>query len=160
MGKTSTMEFAIGMPDAAKPFPVPRNPWNAERWTGGSSSGTGAGLAGGCFLGGLGTDTGGSVRIPAAFCGITGHKQTFGLVPKSGCIPLGFSLDHIGPMTRSAADCAAMLRVMAGPAVEDATSVAADISHAASSSSSGVSTTSEKVARPPASSCSTISGSL
>ncbi|MEL6982519.1 MAG: amidase, partial [Actinomycetota bacterium] len=127
IGKTSTMEFAIGMPDPAKPFPVPRNPWNAERWTGGSSSGTGAGLAAGCFLGGLGTDTGGSVRIPAAFCGITGHKQTFGLVPKSGCIPLGFSLDHIGPMARSVADCTAMLQVMAGPDDGDATSVAAEL---------------------------------
>ena len=127
IGKTSTMEFAIGMPDPAKPFPVPRNPWNAERWTGGSSSGTGAGLAAGCFLGGLGTDTGGSVRIPAAFCGITGHKQTFGLVPKSGCIPLGFSLDHIGPMARSVADCTAMLQVMAGPDAGDATSVAVDL---------------------------------
>ncbi|MEX2229426.1 MAG: amidase [Dehalococcoidia bacterium] len=113
-GKTSTMEFAIGMPDASKPFPVPRNPWNPETWPGGSSSGTGAGVAAGLFLGGLGTDTGGSVRIPAAFCGISGLKQTFGRVPKSGCAPLGYSLDHIGPMTRSARDCASMLQVMAG----------------------------------------------
>ena len=123
IGKTSTMEFAIGMPDASKPFPVPRNPWNTERWPGGSSSGTGAGVAAGLFLGGLGTDTGGSVRIPAAFCGISGLKQTFGLVPKSGCVPLGYSLDHIGPMARSVEDCAAMLDVMAGFDASDPTCV-------------------------------------
>jgi aspartyl-tRNA(Asn)/glutamyl-tRNA(Gln) amidotransferase subunit A len=119
IGKTSTMEFAIGMPDPSKPFPVPRNPWDTTRWTGGSSSGTGAGVAAGLFMGGLGTDTGGSVRIPAAFCGISGLKQTFGLVPKSGCVPLGFSLDHIGPMAPSAADCLAMIAVMAGPDPSD-----------------------------------------
>ncbi len=71
-------------------------------------------MAAGLFLGALGTDTGGSVRMPAAFCGITGMKQTYGLVPKAGCLPLGVTLDHIGPMTRSAADAAAMLSVMAG----------------------------------------------
>ncbi len=121
MGKTSTMEFAIGMPDASKPFPVPRNPWNTDTWPGGSSSGSGAGVAAGFFLGALGTDTGGSVRIPAAFCGISGMKQTFGRVPKSGCAPLGYSLDHIGPLTRSARDCAAMLGVMAGADASDPT---------------------------------------
>ncbi|MDZ7728723.1 MAG: amidase [Dehalococcoidia bacterium] len=114
MGKNSTMEFANGPPDDQKPFPVPRNPWNTEYWTGGSSSGTGAGIAAGLFLGGLGTDTGGSVRGPSAYCGITGMKQTFGRVPKSGCTQNGFSLDHIGPMARSAWDCAALLEVMAG----------------------------------------------
>lgn len=114
VGKASTMEFAIGLPDPDKPFPIPRNPWDLETWTGGSSSGTGAGVAAGLFLGGLGTDTGGSIRIPAAYCGITGLKPTFGRVPKSGCVPLGYSLDHIGPMARSAADCAAMLQIMAG----------------------------------------------
>lgn len=114
VGKTSTMEFAIGLPDPEKPFPIPRNPWNLDAWTGGSSSGTGAAVAAGLILGGLGTDTGGSIRIPAAYCGITGLKPTFGRVPKSGCVPLGYSLDHIGPMARSAADCAAMLQAMAG----------------------------------------------
>jgi Asp-tRNA(Asn)/Glu-tRNA(Gln) amidotransferase A subunit family amidase len=113
-GKTTTMEFACGMPDFEKPFPIPRNPWDTTRWPGGSSSGSGGGLAAGMFLGALGTDTGGSVRCPAAFCGISGLKQTFGLVPKSGCVPLGYSLDHIGPMARSARDCAEMLTVMAG----------------------------------------------
>jgi aspartyl-tRNA(Asn)/glutamyl-tRNA(Gln) amidotransferase subunit A len=75
------------------------------------------------FLGGLGTDTGGSVRLPSAWCGISGMKQTFGRVPKSGCVPLGFSYDHIGPMTRSARDCAAMLAVLAGHDDSDACSV-------------------------------------
>lgn len=114
MGKTSTMEFAIGLPDPDKPFPIPRNPWNLNAWTGGSSSGTGNGVAAGLFLGGLGTDTGGSIRIPAAYCGISGLKPTFGRVPKSGCVPLGYSLDHIGPMARTAADCAVMLQALAG----------------------------------------------
>lgn len=114
MGKTSTMEFAIGLPDPDKPFPIPRNPWNLNAWTGGSSSGTGNGVAAGLFLGGLGTDTGGSIRIPAAYCGISGLKPTFGRVPKSGCVPLGYSLDHIGPMARSAADCAVLLEALAG----------------------------------------------
>ncbi len=113
-GKTSTMEFATGIPDPDKPFPVPRNPWNPAHWPGGSSSGTGAGVAAGLFLGGLGTDTGGSIRGPSAYCGISGLKPTFGRVPKSGCVPLGFSLDHIGPMARSARDCALMLQTIAG----------------------------------------------
>ncbi|GAA4560163.1 amidase [Pseudonocardia xishanensis] len=118
-GKTTTMEFACGMPDPAKPFPVPRNPWDLETWPGGSSSGTGSGVAAGMFLAGLGTDTAGSIRIPAAMCGITGLMPTFGRVPKSGCVPLGYSLDHIGPMARSAVDCASVLEVIAGPHASD-----------------------------------------
>lgn len=123
MGKLTTMEFAIGAPDPDKPFPIPRNPWNLDRWAGGSSSGSGSGVATGMVLGALGTDTGGSIRIPAAFCGITGLMPTFGRVPKSGCVPLGYSLDHIGPMARSAADCAAMLSVLAGADPSDPTTV-------------------------------------
>jgi aspartyl-tRNA(Asn)/glutamyl-tRNA(Gln) amidotransferase subunit A len=113
-GKLTTMEFAIGSPDPTKPFPLPRNPWDTKTWPGGSSSGTGSGVAAGFILGGLGTDTGGSIRIPAAFCGVSGLMPTFGRVPKSGCTPLGYSLDHIGPLARSAADCGAMLQVLAG----------------------------------------------
>jgi aspartyl-tRNA(Asn)/glutamyl-tRNA(Gln) amidotransferase subunit A len=119
-GKLTTMEFATGVPDLSKPFPIPRNGWNPEYWTGGSSSGTGNGVSVGAMLGGLGTDTGGSIRIPAAFCGITGLKATFGRVPKSGCVPLGFSLDNIGPMARSARDCAILLNVLAGYHASDA----------------------------------------
>jgi aspartyl-tRNA(Asn)/glutamyl-tRNA(Gln) amidotransferase subunit A len=113
-GKTTTMEFACGMPDPTKPFPIPRNPWDLDAWPGGSSSGTGSGIAAGMFLAGIGTDTGGSIRIPAAFCGVSGLMPTFGRVPKSGCTPLGYSLDHVGPLARSAWDCAAMLQILAG----------------------------------------------
>ncbi|MGE3448420.1 MAG: amidase [Microbacteriaceae bacterium] len=113
-GKLTTMEYACGFPDPDKPFPTPRNPWDLSRWAGGSSSGTGNGVAAGFLLGGLGTDTGGSIRNPSAFCGITGHRPTFGLVPKSGCIPLGYTSDAIGPMARSARDCALMLDAIAG----------------------------------------------
>jgi aspartyl-tRNA(Asn)/glutamyl-tRNA(Gln) amidotransferase subunit A len=113
-GKTTTCEYAIGLPDASKPYPVPRDPWDLATWPGGSSSGSASGVASGMFLGALGTDTGGSVRMPSSLCGITGMKQTYGLVPKSGCYPLGVTLDHIGPMARSARDCADLLMVMAG----------------------------------------------
>lgn len=118
-GKTSTMEFAIGLPDPSKPFPVPRNPWNLDRWAGGSSSGTANGVATSLFYGGVGTDTGGSIRMPAALCGVTGLKPTFGRVPKAGVVPLAWSLDHVGPLARSARDCALMLDVMAGHDARD-----------------------------------------
>jgi len=114
VGKTSTMEFAIGIADPAKPFPVPRNPWDVERWPGGSSTGTASGTAAGLFYGGIGTDTGGSIRIPAAFCGVTGLLPTFGRVPKAGCVPVAWSLDRVGPLARSAEDCALMLEAIAG----------------------------------------------
>jgi aspartyl-tRNA(Asn)/glutamyl-tRNA(Gln) amidotransferase subunit A len=113
-GKLTTMEFACGVADPTKPFPVPKNPWDLDTWPGGSSSGTGNGIAAGLFYAGIGTDTGGSIRIPAAFCGTSGLMPTFGRVPKSGCVPLGYSLDHIGPLARSARDCAAMLGIIAG----------------------------------------------
>lgn len=113
-GKTSTMEFAIGLPDPAKPFPVPRNPWLISAWAGGSSSGTANGVAAGIFFGGIGTDTGGSIRIPSALCGVTGLKPTWGRVSKSGCVPLASTLDHVGPIARTARDCALLLNAMAG----------------------------------------------
>jgi aspartyl-tRNA(Asn)/glutamyl-tRNA(Gln) amidotransferase subunit A len=114
MGKTVTSEFACGAPDPDNGFPMPKNPWNLEHSAAGSSSGTGIAVAAGLVLGGLGTDTGGSVRAPASVNGHTGLKVSFGRVPKYGCVPLGYSLDSIGPMARSAWDCAALLRVMAG----------------------------------------------
>ncbi|HVX23191.1 MAG TPA: amidase [Acidimicrobiales bacterium] len=113
-GKVTTMEFAIGAPDPTKPFPLPRNPWDTGTWPGGSSSGTANGVAAGFFLGGLGTDTGASIRLPSAYCGVTGLMPTYGRVPKAGCVPFGFSLDHVGPMARSARDCALLLQAMAG----------------------------------------------
>jgi aspartyl-tRNA(Asn)/glutamyl-tRNA(Gln) amidotransferase subunit A len=114
-GKASLSEFAIGRPDPSKPFPIPRNPWNPGTWPGGSSSGTAVGIAAGLFLAGIGTDTGGSIRIPAAFCGISGLKPTYGLVPTEGCVPLAFSQDHVGPMARTAEDCRTILEVIADP---------------------------------------------
>ena len=118
-GKLTTMEFAIGVPDVAKPFPVPRNPWDVDTWAGGSSSGAASGIAAGLVLGAIGTDTGGSVRIPASYCGVSALKPTFGRVPKSGCVPLGYTYDHVGPMARSAEDCALLLGVLAGHDASD-----------------------------------------
>ena len=113
VGKTSLSEFAIGLPEPGGPFPLPRNPWVLSRWAGGSSAGTASGLAAGLFLGGLGTDTGGSIRIPAAFCGVTGLKPTRGLVNRDGCAPLSASLDEVGPMATTARDCALLLDALA-----------------------------------------------
>jgi aspartyl-tRNA(Asn)/glutamyl-tRNA(Gln) amidotransferase subunit A len=114
IGKLGLHEYALGWPDPDTGFRIPKNPWDLSRSPGGSSSGTGAAIGGGVILGGLGTCTGGSVRGPASYCGISGMKQTFGRVSKEGCVPLGYSLDHIGPMARTARDCAIMLQVMAG----------------------------------------------
>ncbi|MGY6502450.1 MAG: amidase [Acidimicrobiales bacterium] len=114
VGKATTSEYACGMPDETKGFPIPRNPWNTDHTPAGSSAGTGIAVAAGLALGGLGTDTGGSVRSPASVNGHTGLKVTFGRVPKSGVVPLGYTHDSVGPMARSAWDCAALLEVMAG----------------------------------------------
>lgn len=116
LGKTSTMEFALGFTDPEKPFPLPRNPWDRAHWAGGSSSGTATAVATGIALGGIGTDTAGSIREPAAWCGITGLKPTHGLVSQAGVLPLGWSFDHVGPMARTAEDCALLLDAMAIPA--------------------------------------------
>ncbi len=122
-GKTTTMEFAIGYPDTDKPFPLPRNPWDLETWTGGSSSGTAGGIGASVFPTALGSDTAGSIRLPASYCGITGFKQSFGLVPKNGVVPLGFTYDHVGPLARTVADCAAVLDVLIGADVRDTSTV-------------------------------------
>ncbi len=114
LGKLSTHEFAIGGPSFDLPWPPARNPWNRDHFCGGSSSGSGAGLAAGFFPAALGTDTGGSIRTPASMCGITGMKATYGRVSRRGVAPLAFSLDHIGPMTRTVRDNALMLQVIAG----------------------------------------------
>jgi aspartyl-tRNA(Asn)/glutamyl-tRNA(Gln) amidotransferase subunit A len=114
IGKTQTHEFADGGPSFDLPKPPARNPWNTDHFTAGSSSGTGAGIAAGLILGGIGTDTGGSIRGPAALCGIAGIKPTYGLVSRAGVAPAAFSLDHIGPMASTAEDCALMLQALAG----------------------------------------------
>ncbi|KUF19034.1 amidase [Streptomyces silvensis] len=127
-GKTTAMEFGIGLPQEDKPFPFPRNPWRTDRWAGGSSSGSASGVAAGMFAAALGSDTGGSIRMPAAFCGVTGLMPTFGRVPVSGCVPLGYSLDRVGPIARSARDCSAVLAALAP--VRDARSGTPHASHA------------------------------
>src|SRR6476660_2778921 len=114
MGKLATHEFALGGPSFDLPWPPARNPWDTTRFTGGSSSGTGASVAAGLVLGGTGSDTGGSIRGPAAYCGLAGIKPTYGLISRAGILPLGFSLDHAGPMAWTAEDCAIMLQAMAG----------------------------------------------
>jgi aspartyl-tRNA(Asn)/glutamyl-tRNA(Gln) amidotransferase subunit A len=119
VGKTTTHEFADGGPSFDLPKPPARNPWNTDHFTAGSSSGTGAAVAAGLVLGGIGTDTGGSIRGPAALCGIAGIKPTYGLVSRAGVAPAAFSLDHIGPMAWTAEDCALMLQVLAGPDPRD-----------------------------------------
>ena len=124
LGKLSTWEFAIGTPSDDLPFPVARNPWNLDFQPGGSSSGSGAGLAAGFFPLSIGTDTGGSVRHPAAACGVIGLKPTYGLVSRRGVFPLAFSLDHVGPMARSTADIAALLDGISGYDPADPSSVA------------------------------------
>jgi len=114
-GKLATHEFAIGGPSFDLPFPPPRNPWSSEHFTGGSSSGTGAAVAAGFVLGGTGSDTGGSIRTPSAFCGLSGIKPTYGIVSRAGILPLSFTLDHAGPMAWTVEDCAILLQAMAGP---------------------------------------------
>src|ERR1700687_3167734 len=114
MGKLATHECALGGPSFDLPWPPARNPWNTAHFTGGSSSGTGASVAAGLVLGGTGSDTGGSIRGPSAFCGLAGIKPTYGLISRMGILPLAFSLDHAGPMAWTAEDCAIMLQAMAG----------------------------------------------
>ena len=114
LGKLATHEFAFGGPSFDLPWPPARNPWNPDHFTGGSSSGTGAAVAAGLVLGGMGSDTGGSIRLPAALCGVAGIKPTYGLVSRIGIIPLAFSLDHAGPMAWTVEDCAILLQAVAG----------------------------------------------
>jgi len=114
IGKLTTHEFADGGPSFDLPQPPARNPWQTDRFTAGSSSGTAAAVASGMILCGIGTDTGGSIRGPAAYCGIAGLKPTYGLVSRAGVAPAAFSLDHIGPMAWTAEDCAIMLQALAG----------------------------------------------
>jgi len=114
LGKLATHEFAMGGPSFDLPWPPARNPWNREHVTGGSSSGTGAAIASGFVLGGTGSDTGGSIRHPAAFCGVSGLKPTYGLCSRAGILPLAFSLDHAGPLAWTVEDCAILLQAMAG----------------------------------------------
>ena len=114
LGKLSTHEFAHGGPSFDLPWPPARNPWNTEHFTGGSSSGAGAAVAAGFAPFALGTDTGGSIRTPAALCGLAGLKPTYGRVSRRGVVPNAFSFDHVGPMAWTVEDCAMVLQAIAG----------------------------------------------
>lgn len=114
LGKLATHEFAWGGPSFDLPWPPARNPWDTERFTAGSSSGTGAAVAAGVILGGTGSDTGGSIRGPAALCGTAGIKPTYGLCSRMGVLPLAHSLDTVGPLAWTVEDCALLLDALAG----------------------------------------------
>jgi len=123
IGKTNTHEVALGGTTNNANHGATRNPWNLDHVPGGSSGGSASALAARQCLGALGSDTGGSIRIPAAFCSITGHKPTYGLVSRTGVFPVSYLLDHAGPMAISAEDCALMLNVLAKYDPEDRDSI-------------------------------------
>jgi aspartyl-tRNA(Asn)/glutamyl-tRNA(Gln) amidotransferase subunit A len=114
LGKLSTHEFARGGPTDALPFPNAKNPWNTAYFAGGSSSGSGVAVAAGMVGLAMGSDTAGSIRLPATFCGIVGLKPTYGVISRRGVVPLSFTLDHAGPLTRSVEDCALAMQALAG----------------------------------------------
>src|SRR2546427_954849 len=116
LGKLNTFEFASGGMESLGPA---RNPWNTRLTPGGSSAGSGSALAARLVTVATGTDTGGSIRIPASFCGVAGLKPTFGRVSRAGIVPLSWSLDHAGPMARHVADLAIVLGAIAGPDPRD-----------------------------------------
>ena len=137
LGKLNLSEFAIGG-TIEHPFGTPRNPWNTEHTAGGSSSGSGIAAAGGLCAGALGSDTGGSVRGPAGFCGIVGLRPTYGRVTRQGVLAMCWSMDTVGPMTRTVADCALMLNAIAGKDALDATSSDAPVPDYAATLGDGV----------------------
>jgi aspartyl-tRNA(Asn)/glutamyl-tRNA(Gln) amidotransferase subunit A len=127
IGKTNCDEFAMGSSTENSGFMVTRNPWDRERVPGGSSGGSAAAVAAHQCLGALGTDTGGSIRQPAACCGIVGMKPTYGRVSRYGVIAYASSLDQVGPIAKTVADCAHLLAVIAGHDPHDSTSVNRDV---------------------------------
>ena len=121
LGKLNLTEGAMGGYNPE--FDIPKNPWNPDRWTGSSSSGSGVATAAGLCIGSLGSDTGGSIRFPSAACGVVGIKPTWGRVSRYGVLALAESMDHVGPMTRSVADAGIMLEAIAGFDSNDPTSL-------------------------------------
>lgn len=119
IGKLSLHEFARGAPTDILPWPNARNPWNRDHACGGSSSGAGVAVAAGMVALAIGTDTGGSIRYPAACTGVVGLKPTYGAVSRRGIFPLSYSLDHAGPLTRTVEDCALAMQVLAGHDPQD-----------------------------------------
>jgi aspartyl-tRNA(Asn)/glutamyl-tRNA(Gln) amidotransferase subunit A len=122
LGKLNMHEMAYGITSANPHYGPVRNPWNLEHSPGGSSGGSAAAVAANIAYMAMGTDTGGSIRIPAAFCGTVGLKPTYGRVSRHGVLPLGYSLDHMGPLTRSVRDAALTLNAIAGRDAKDPTS--------------------------------------
>src|SRR5438105_1081050 len=127
VGKTNMHEFAFGGTTLVTYFGSVHNPWKLDLIAGGSSGGSGAAVAAGLCFGALGSDTAGSIRNPAAYCGLVGLKPTYGLVSTRGVIPLSWSLDHVGPMTRTVTDTAFLLQAIAGYDAEEITSVRMDV---------------------------------
>jgi aspartyl-tRNA(Asn)/glutamyl-tRNA(Gln) amidotransferase subunit A len=127
LGKLITHEFAFGLQFPGHRFKPARNPWNLDHIPGGSSSGSGAALAAGLVTGATGSDTGGSIRGPASFCGIVGLKPTYGRASRAGVLTLSWTLDHTGPMARTVEDCAYLLQAMAGHDAADPASSRAPV---------------------------------
>ncbi len=138
MGKLNTHEFAHGGPSLDLPWPPVRNPWGLDRFSGGSSSGSGAAVAAGFVPAALGTDTGGSIRGPASLCGIAGFMPSSGLVSRTGVMPNSFTFDHCGPMAWTVEDCALMLQAIAGHDPKDGNSFAQPIQDYKSQLAGGV----------------------
>jgi aspartyl-tRNA(Asn)/glutamyl-tRNA(Gln) amidotransferase subunit A len=125
LGKLNTWEYGTGTGEIQSdlPFPLARNPWNQSRFSGGSSTGPGVAVAAGTAIAALGSDTGGSVRIPAAACGLVGFKPTYGRLSRAGILPNSFSLDHPGTLTWTAEDAAILMRALAGYDLRDPSTV-------------------------------------